>query len=155
MLDVNQFREVIVLPALHGLQLYTKELAELLVFTCAVESAGGTYIKQIHGPAVGIFQIEPAVFTELWVNCIIRNPSYINLLTMNFHVHQMPKPDELMTDLKLSAAICGLYYKWKKVNPLQMDAEYLWGLYKEFYNTKNGKAEHETSLKAYAKFCKN
>jgi len=120
MLDIRQFREDIVLPALHGLQLYTKELAELLVFTCAVESAGGTYIKQINGPAVGIFQIEPNSLTDLWVNFIVRNPSYMNLLTLNFGVHRMPMPVDLMTDLKLAAAICGLFYKRRKATPVKM-----------------------------------
>ena len=31
----------------------------LLVLTAATESKGGTYIKQINGPACGIFQMEP------------------------------------------------------------------------------------------------
>ena len=155
MLNINQFREEIVLPALHGLQLYTKELAELLVFTCAVESAGGTYVKQLHGPAVGIFQIEPASFTDLWVNYIVRKPNILNLLTLNFGVHKMPQPSELITDLKLAAAICGLFYMHRTKIPTSMVAEDLWELYKKYYNTESGKAEKDASLKAYAKFIKN
>lgn len=31
----------------------------LLVLTAATESKGGTYIKQLNGPACGIFQMEP------------------------------------------------------------------------------------------------
>ena len=154
MLNITQFREDIVLPSLHALQMYTKEFAELLVFTCATESAGGTYVKQIHGPAVGIFQIEPASLTDLWVNFIVRNPSYMNLLTMNFGVHRMPMPIDLITDLKLATAICALFYKRHKVNVISTEPSDLWDIYKKYYNTELGKAEKDTSLKAYSKFIK-
>lgn len=154
MLDINQFREHIVLPALHDLQLYTKELAELLVFTCAVESAGGTYVKQINGPAVGIYQIEPNTLTDLWVNCIVRNPSYMNLLCMNFNLHKAPMPVDLITNMKLASAICALTYKRHRNINITMDVDCLWDLYKKYYNTHLGKAEKEPSIKAYKKFAK-
>ena len=70
MFNITQFRENIVNPVLHDLQMYTKEMAELIVFTCAVESNGGTYVKQIKGPALGIYQVEPSTFTDIWVNFI-------------------------------------------------------------------------------------
>lgn len=155
MLDIKQFRELVVLPALHDLQMYTKEFAELLVFTCATESAGGTYIKQITGPAVGIFQIEPNSLTDLWVNYVVRNARYLNLLSMNFGLYKMPDPIDLITNMKLAAGVCALFYKRHKVNCLSMEPDALWEIYKKYYNTVKGKAEKETSLKAYAKFIKN
>lgn len=155
MFDVNQFRQNIVLPVLHDLQMYTKELSELIVFTCAVESAGGTYVKQLNGPAVGIYQIEPNSYTDLWVNFIIRQPFIVNLLTLNFAVHRMPPADALITDLRLATAMCALFYKRHKVIIPSTEVEELWELYKKYYNTELGKAEHDASLKAYAKFVKN
>jgi hypothetical protein len=134
--------------------MYSKEMEELLVFTCAVESAGGTYVKQIQGPAVGVFQIEPASLTDLWCNFIIRNPYIVNLLTLNFGVHRMPSPESLITDLRIAAAICALYYKRKKANLTSISPDSLWDVYKPLYNTVKGKAEKEASLKAYAKFIK-
>ena len=46
--------------------LYSPEAAELLLGTCAQESAYGKYRKQLGGgPALGIFQCEPATFNDI------------------------------------------------------------------------------------------
>lgn len=45
--------------------LYSPEAVELLMGTCAQESALGQYRHQINGPAHGIFQIERATFEWL------------------------------------------------------------------------------------------
>ena len=47
MFDITQFRQWIVRPALADLQLQSAAFEELLIFTCAVESNGGTYVHQI------------------------------------------------------------------------------------------------------------
>jgi len=47
MLNIAQFREFIIQPSLHDLILNSPDAEELLVFTCANESLGGTYIKQL------------------------------------------------------------------------------------------------------------
>lgn len=65
MLDCSQFRALIIEPVLSKLQLYSKDAEELLVFTCAAESLGGTLLHQIQGPAVGIFQMEPNTYTDI------------------------------------------------------------------------------------------
>ena len=70
----NQLRELIITPALSKLQLYSKDAEELLIFTCAVESDGGTYLKQIKGPALGIYQMEPRTYNDIWQN-YMRNRS--------------------------------------------------------------------------------
>lgn len=154
MFNITQFRENIVNPVLHDLQMYTKEMAELIVFTCAVESNGGTYVKQIKGPALGIYQVEPSTFTDIWVNFIIRNPYIVNLLTLNFAVHRMPAPIEVVTDLRLATAFCALHYKRYKVQPESIEPNVLWEPYKQYYNTIKGKSEKTKSIKAYQAFIK-
>ena len=62
MIDNKQLRELIIGPSLDALQMYSKEAEEILVFTCASESLGGTYLKQVKGPALGIYQMEPATY---------------------------------------------------------------------------------------------
>jgi hypothetical protein len=152
MFDIVQFKENIVNPVLHDLQMYSKEFAELIVFTCAVESAGGTYVKQIKGPALGIYQIEPSSFTDLWVNFIVRNTHIVNLLTLHFAVHRMPAPIEVVTDLRLATAMCALFYKRYKVKPESSSPDDLWEPYKKYYNTVKGKSEKSKSIKAYEAF---
>ena len=53
MFDITQFRQDILSPALDALQIRGENLKELLVFTCAVESGGGTYVKEIQGGGGG------------------------------------------------------------------------------------------------------
>lgn len=152
MFDITQFREDILTPALEALQFREPELKELLVFTCAVESAGGTYVKQKEGPALGIYQLEPRSFSDLWHNYVLRRPDIVNLLSLNLGVHRVPDPREIITDLKLATALCAMYYKWKKVNLQSMDEETLWNAYKTFYNTEKGAATKDKSIAAYRKF---
>jgi hypothetical protein len=60
MFNITQFRELLIRPVLDSLQMYSKDAEELLVFTCAAESNGGTYLHQVKGPALGIYQCEPS-----------------------------------------------------------------------------------------------
>lgn len=152
MFDITQFRTDILTPALEALQIRSIEFKELLVFTCAVESAGGTYVKQIKGPALGIFMCEPNTFTDLWFNYILRKPDIVNLLSLNLGVHRLPEPDELITDLRLATAMCALLYSYRKAKPTSLDENHLWDIYKPLYNTEKGKAEKEPSIKAYKRF---
>ena len=154
MFDITQFREDIVAPALNAVGIRSPEYVELLVFTCAVESAGGTYVKQIQGPALGIYQIEPNTFTDIWHNYILRKPDIVNMLSLNLGIHRIPAPLDLITNLSLSSVMCAMIYKARKVNPVDSNPETLWSLYKEFYNTPAGKAEHDACMKAYKKFTK-
>ena len=68
MIDNKQLRECIIKPTLDSLQMYSQAAEELLVFTCACESLGGTYLKQVKGPALGIYQMEPATYQDIWEN---------------------------------------------------------------------------------------
>lgn len=41
----------------------------LLLCTAAIESDCGYYIKQVNGPALGPWQMEPATHDDIWDNC--------------------------------------------------------------------------------------
>ena len=152
MFDITQFREDILTPTLEALQIREPEMNELLVFTCAVESAGGTYVKQIKGPALGIYQLEPNTFSDLWHNYILRKPDIINLISLNLGVHRMPDPYEIICNLKLATALCALLYKYRKANIKSKNPDDLWNVYKPLYNTEKGAATKDKSFAAYYKF---
>jgi hypothetical protein len=152
MFDITQFRADILTPSLEALQFRDAEIKELLVFTCAVESAGGTYVKQVKGDALGIYQLEPNTFTDLWYNYILRKPDIVNLISINLGVHRMPDPIEIITDLKLASAFCALLYKYRKAQIKSIDPNDLWDVYKPFYNTEKGTATKDKALTAYYKF---
>lgn len=156
MFNITQFREEILVPALSQLQLYSKDAEELLVFTCAAESNGGTYIRQIKGPALGIFQCEPATHEDLWRNFILRKNQYVSILSLNFNIARIPEPSTLIYDLKYAAAICRLhYFRFKEPLPNKDDIDAIWEYYKKYYNTEKGKATKSKSISAYKSFIQN
>jgi hypothetical protein len=156
MIDSKQLRDLVIKPALDGLQMYSESAEEILVFTCACESLGGSYIKQVKGPALGIYQMEPATYTDIWENYIKYNSNIVNLLSLNFDVHKIPLPDRMIYDLKFATAMARLHYRrHKEALPQPKDIEGIWAYYKKYYNTPLGKAEKEASIKHYQKFLKS
>lgn len=156
MIDNKQLRELIIKPALDCLQMYSDSAEELLVFTCACESLGGTYLKQVKGPALGIYQMEPATYTDIWENYIKNQGHVLNLLSINFDVHKLPLPERMIYDLKFATAMARLHYRRRKETlPQSTDIDGIWEYYKKYYNTHLGKAEKETSIKHYQKFLKS
>ena len=47
----------------------TPEARLLLLATAAIESDCGYYIKQVYGPALGIWQMEPLTHDSIWSEC--------------------------------------------------------------------------------------
>jgi len=153
MLNVNQFRELIVKSSLNDLLLYSKEAEELLVFTCATESLGGTYIKQANGPALGIYQMEPLTHNDIWQNYIYPNGPLTLRLFSNFNITSMPSEDRLIYDLRYATAMARIHYRRiKSPLPLSTNVDSIWEYYKQYYNTPKGKAEKDESIKKYHDF---
>ena len=61
-LNKNQFQNLIE-KVLKEFGMYSESATNLLLGTAAQESRFGTYIKQINGPACGVFQIEPLTYS--------------------------------------------------------------------------------------------
>lgn len=156
MINYMQLKELIIKPTLDLLQMYSVDAEELLVFTCACESLGGTYLKQIKGPALGIYQMEPNTYTDIWQNYIKNHGMIVNLLTLNFQCHNMPLPERMIYDLRYATAMARIHYRRVKEGlPPANDVNKIWEYYKKYYNTPLGKAEQEESIKHYRKFLKS
>src|SRR5574343_241218 len=63
-LNKDEFKNLIE-STLREYDLYSESAVNLLLGTCAQESLFGQYRKQIVGPAISVFQIEPATFDWL------------------------------------------------------------------------------------------
>lgn len=150
MFDITQFRQEILSPALDALQIRNLHLKELLVFTCAVESAGGTYVRQDKGLGLGIFQMHPSAFTDLWTTYIIRKPDILNLISINLGVYRVPQPNEMISNLSLAVAMCALFYKSKNAIPEDSEIDSLYDIYNHYYRMK----DKDFCVKAYKKFIK-
>lgn len=155
MLIASQLREFIIKPALYDLNLSGEDAEELLLFTCAVESEGGTYIKQVNGPALGIYQMEPATYNDIWQNFIKDKRSLLLMLGSNFNTFSQPDEQRLMYDLRFATAMCRIHYLRNSVNlPSKGDIVGMWDYYKHFYNSSLGSAKQSESIAKYLAFVK-
>ena len=69
-MNPQQLHDHIIKPTLEymGGNYNSIEARFLLLCTAAIESDCGYYIKQVNGPALGIWQIEPKTDLDLWEN---------------------------------------------------------------------------------------
>jgi hypothetical protein len=153
MLDISQFRNCIVKPALRLLNLYSKDAEELLVATCAQESLGGTYLCQVGGPAVGIYQMEPATHDDLW-HTILANDQTARWAVMKaMNTAMIPKADRMLWDMYYATFMARvLYLRIKDPLPSADDIDALWDYYKRHWNTEIGAARKTDFIVNYNKF---
>ena len=138
----NQFKDLIE-RVLKEYDLYSPEAVDLLLGTAAVESNFGTYLKQVKGPAVGVFQMEPDTFD--WLQGVFQN---------RFHYISTTFPSDMEHDLKLSILMARLRYLVDRQaipKTLQGQAEY----WKRIYNTHLGAGTPEKYIKAWNTYVKN
>lgn len=153
MFNLNQFKECILVPTLSTMQMYSDDALELLIFTCAAESNGGTYLKQIKGPALGIFQMEPATHQDIWVNYIFNSSRIISLLSFNFQCPTIQLAERMVYDLQYAAVMARLHYsRFPEPLPDKDDVDGLFDYYKKYYNTESGKAKKADCIKKYKAF---
>ena len=155
MLIASQLREFIIKPALYDLNMNSEDAEELLLFTCAVESLGGTYIKQVNGPALGIYQMEPTTYNDIWQNFIMKKQSLLLILGSNFNAFSLPDEQRLMYDLRFATVMTRIHYLRVSANlPSKDDIQSIWEYYKKYYNTYLGSAKQHESIDKYLSFIK-
>jgi hypothetical protein len=143
------FRSLVIEPALAALApagiRVTNTAADLLMATAAMETDLGTWLSQVGGPALGVFQIEPATLTGLLAR--LRPAEAKALATVA--TPQLPLA-QVESNLVYAAAICRLYY-WHDPMLLPPDTvSGLWNIYKAVWNTPAGAAtmnDFTTALK--------
>lgn len=145
MINAEQLRQYVVEPVLRKLQLYSESAVNLVMGTAAAESRMGTYIRQMGGgPALGLYQCEPATHDDIWANYLVYKAELaerIRSMVVN------PSSELLMTDLAYSTAICRVHYlRAKGALPAADDWNALAEYWKRAYNTVLGKGTVEHFL---------
>lgn len=136
MLDVRQFRDLVIVPALETLELYSKSAEELILGT-ALQESGLRYLQQLGGgPALGLFQMEPATHDDLWATYLPRKPDLVQRL-QSLSQHRIALA--LATDLWYAAAMCRIhYYRVSDPLPAAGDTYGQAAYWKQHYNTPEG-----------------
>lgn len=150
--DTQQFRELVT-EVLKETDLYSEAAVELLLLTAAVESNFGTYLKQIKGPALGVFQMEPRTEDDIWDNYLEYKPSLASMVR-EFGVNFAKPEMDLKANLVYQIIMARLHYlRIKEPLPDANDVEKLAAYWKRHYNTRLGKGTVAKAIEKYNEYC--
>lgn len=156
MLDISQFRTLIIQPALDAIAKHSEDAEELLVATCAQESLGGTYLKQVGGgPAKGIYQMETRTHDDLWQTILVRDQSLAFKIMKGLNTATKPNADLMIRDMFYATQMARVFYM-RIAHPLPKadDIDSIWEYYKQFWNTNAGAATKGDFVLNYNRFLK-
>ena len=172
-LNLQQFKRLISIT-LQDIGLHSKNAVTLLLRTAAHESLMGHFMKQVRGPALGSFQMEPATFYDhiSWLST--RKPdlfrkilqcSGIGELMIDLHelryredipddvreliptkVSSLLYPEMMMFNIKFAICMARVHYL-RKPGQIPSDIDGQWEYYKEHYNSYKGAATKEEFIK--------
>ena len=137
MLDVKQFRDNVILPVLGILEMDGQAAVNLVLGT-GIQESRLTYLRQLgNGPAMGLFQMEPATHDDIWNNYLAYRP-HLSAVVQSFTAYS-PNSGELIGNLWYATALCRVHYR-RVPHPLPEhdDVEGMAEYWKEHYNTFEG-----------------
>ena len=136
---------------LKSIDLYSEKATYLLMGTCAQESSFGKYTKQLGGgPALGVFQMEPATFNDIVKNYLRYKPELTHHIMEVADVDRL-EPEYLVDNLPL--AICMARVHYLRVSEPIPDNLGGWAYYwKRYYNTHLGKGTETEFINNFKKF---
>lgn len=138
MLDPEQFRRLVIRPAVRRLGLWSPAAERLLLGTALTES-GLRHLHQVGGPARGLYQIEPATLRDLIANWLPRHPKLAERLR-GFTAPHGALDDQLIWNLAYASAVARLiYYRRPEPLPRADDLPALAEYWKAHFNTAAGK----------------
>jgi hypothetical protein len=155
-ISAKHLHRQVIAPALMALGLWSPEAENLVLGTACQESACGTYLAQNGGPALGIFQMEPATHADIWENYLAHDSRLSNFLLKSSGIagFGVPPPPQIMTwNLRYAAAMCRIHYRRVKAalpaaSDIQGQAEY----WKAHYNTPLGRGTVQEYLQNWHRY---
>ena len=141
----------------------TKEAFDLLLMTALHESGGLRYNRQINGPALSLFQIEPDTYYDTFKSYLFYRPEKLNAIVDyfgkdgldDFEEMSVPKLGTLMNNIVFSTVMARLhYYRVPEALPKKGSPEYLYSLakYCKKHFNRTGKATPEKYLNDYVRY---
>ena len=153
MIDPGQLLEHVIRPTLKSIDLWSDEAERLLLGTACKESECGRWLVQLGGgPALGIYQMEPATEIDCWNSYIQHRPELARKI--NYWRGRYGNgfgPDELVWNLHYATAMCRVKYLQapeKIADTLEGQAQ----LWKLRYNTPLGAGTVDEYIAAWRRF---
>ena len=131
--------------------MYSLAAEDLLLGTAATESLLGYYDKQINGPALGLYQMEPSTLSDIYFNYLSTRPTLLQTINQATATTG-PDLDHLRFDPIYSTIMARIHYKRVKANlPAANDLISQAKYWKVYYNTALGKGTPEKFVQDYIK----
>jgi len=157
-MDAQQLLDNIIKPTLKymGCNYDSKNARMLLLATAAIESKCGHYIKQVGGPAMGIWQMEPDTLHDIYDNCdaLATNNTKLYHILDSLDLFNVTHNEDLAESLVISpmyaCAMARLKYSMDpKPLPECNNIRQVYDYYKRIYNTPLGASTYEKFKQAW------
>jgi len=150
---VKQYRDYIVEPVLKELNMHSESAVRLVLGTAAQESKFD-FVKQIGGgPALGLYQMEPATHDDIWQNYLAYKQKLRDKMLYGIGAiwhNDMPRHHLLIGNAFYATAMCRLHYRRVKAwLPQKDNIEQLAMYWKRHYNTRLGKGTIDEFVHSY------
>lgn len=154
---LSHLKYEVIKPALAYLKLESDNAVNQVMGTFLAEgyASGCTYLKQLgKGPAVGILQMEPVTYKDIWNNYLL-NPKRslqaqaLREIAGHFSLDDqgIPKVATLTGNMFFAAAMCRVFYlRITEPLPKADDATAMAQYHKKYYNTALGKANWQINI---------
>ena len=157
LLDQKQIKEIIE-STLKDIDLYSSDAVSLIYNTGLVESKY-MYLKQIKGPAKGLFQCESWVAVDICKNYLKYRESLMKKVAkackLEWYYFLEPKEEDwehiLTTNVAAQIAMCRLHYR-RVPKPLPKTIEEQASQWKTYYNSSKGKGTVEKFIEIVKKY---
>lgn len=155
MLNVQNFKNLILVPTLKAVGLYSESAVNLLLGT-AIQESRLTYLKQVGGgPALGLFQIEPATLEDIYFRYLQREDKKELLGRVQQFTTAQDICDQVIGNIPFAMVIARIRYLMvPEALPAYDDLEAL-GKYWETYYNAGGKGHAYEFVENYKKYVLN
>lgn len=140
-IDPQNLRDLVIRPTLNSLELGGDAAEEIMLGTALQESGDGRRLIQAGGgPALGIWQMEPATYNDIWMNFLTARPVLMGVVR-SLRIPSIVAPlDQLEGNLYYACAMARLvYYRRPEPLPAAGDLAAQAAFYVQHYNA-GGKA---------------
>ncbi|WP_422444221.1 hypothetical protein [Endozoicomonas sp. ALB091] len=145
----DELKQWVIKPTLLHLGMHSESAVNLLLGTVAHESKMGAFLKQVGGPALGIYQIEPATLEDVYKNYLSYRPSLLKDIEA-LRAEGMTRDQSLINNLAYATAIARLVYRRvPEPLPAHDDIAGLAAYWKKHYNTYLGKGNRQQFMDAF------
>lgn len=138
----------VIAEALKRIGMDSPQARALMLGTAMVES-NLTELQQHGGPAIGLWQVEPATHDDIWLNYLAYRPDISR--TFSELAVGDPTPDQMRWNLLYACAMARLIY-WRSPRALPalqpFDMAKMW---KSVYNTELGAGDVHKAVPLFAK----